>query len=160
MAGVSVGSGGGGGRKPVDTNLNLVPMIDLLIAVIAFLLITAVWVQTGVLQARQPRTSEGGAPPPPTTAVTVVIAPGGLRVGYTAADMVDIPAGPRQLDSLRDELRRRHQADGQVNHVTLQPDSVVSYNDIAGVMDAVYDVWGAGQPRGRPVADAVAIQLL
>ena len=42
MAGVSVG-GGGGGRRSLDSEINMIPFIDLLMVTIAFLLITAVW---------------------------------------------------------------------------------------------------------------------
>src|ERR1044071_4088005 len=40
---VNVDTGGGGGRKSVDSEINMIPMIDLLICTISFLLITAVW---------------------------------------------------------------------------------------------------------------------
>src|SRR3954462_3385299 len=43
MAGIDVGGGGSGGRKSVDSEINMIPMIDLLICTISFLLITAVW---------------------------------------------------------------------------------------------------------------------
>jgi len=44
MAGVSVESGKGG-RKSLDSEINMIPMIDLLMVTISFLLITAVWTQ-------------------------------------------------------------------------------------------------------------------
>src|SRR3954464_12563836 len=43
MAGVDVGGGGKGGRKSLDSEINMIPMIDLLMVTISFLLITAVW---------------------------------------------------------------------------------------------------------------------
>ncbi|MBX3189545.1 MAG: biopolymer transporter ExbD [Labilithrix sp.] len=59
MAGVSV-DGGGGGRRKLDTEINMIPMIDLLMVTISFLLITAVWVQSSRLEASAnvPGTSE------------------------------------------------------------------------------------------------------
>jgi biopolymer transport protein ExbD len=45
MAGISVETGGHGGRKSVNAELMLVPMIDLLMVTVAFLLVTAVWSQ-------------------------------------------------------------------------------------------------------------------
>lgn len=45
MAGISVESGSSGGRKSVNAELMLVPMIDLLMVTVAFLLVTAVWSQ-------------------------------------------------------------------------------------------------------------------
>lgn len=42
MAGISVDAGGGA-KRAVNSELNMVPMIDLLMVTISFLLITAVW---------------------------------------------------------------------------------------------------------------------
>src|SRR6516165_1104066 len=43
MGGVDVGGGGGSKRKALDSEINMIPMIDLLMVTISFLLITAVW---------------------------------------------------------------------------------------------------------------------
>jgi biopolymer transport protein ExbD len=43
MAGLTMTGGGGRGRKSLDSDINMVPMIDLMMVTIAFLLITAVW---------------------------------------------------------------------------------------------------------------------
>ena len=51
MAGVNVGGGNKGGRKELDTEINMIPMIDLLMVTISFLLITAVWVQSSRIDA-------------------------------------------------------------------------------------------------------------
>ena len=51
MAGVNVDGGGRGGRRSLDTEINMIPMIDLLMVTISFLLITAVWVQSSRIDA-------------------------------------------------------------------------------------------------------------
>jgi biopolymer transport protein ExbD len=51
MAGVNVDGGGKGGRRSLDTEINMIPMIDLLMVTISFLLITAVWVQSSRIDA-------------------------------------------------------------------------------------------------------------
>lgn len=43
MGGVNVDGGGKGGRRSLDTEINMIPMIDLLMVTVSFLLITAVW---------------------------------------------------------------------------------------------------------------------
>ncbi len=43
MAGLSLEGGRGRGRRSVDTELNMIPMIDLFMVTISFLLLTAVW---------------------------------------------------------------------------------------------------------------------
>jgi len=49
--GVSIDQGGGKGRKSVDSELNLIPFIDLLSVCILFLLMTAVWVHISKMSA-------------------------------------------------------------------------------------------------------------
>src|SRR5471030_1254391 len=49
--GVSVESGGKGGRRSMDSEINMIPMIDLLMVTISFLLITAVWTQMSRIEA-------------------------------------------------------------------------------------------------------------
>ena len=53
MAGVSVDSGGHGGKKAVDSEIPLIPFIDLLLCCVMFLLLTAVWQQTARIDTNQ-----------------------------------------------------------------------------------------------------------
>lgn len=145
MGGVSVEGGGGGGKKPVDSNINMVPMIDLLVSCIAFLLMTAVWVQTGAVEAQQPRGAPSqpqDSPPEPQEQLKIQIQQNGLRVGTNAADMRDLQ-GEQRFDELVNVLRQRLQANQQNREVWLQPDSVVHYDEIIRVMDRVYSVYGS-----------------
>lgn len=50
MGGVDVGDGGGG-KRSINAELNLVPFIDLLMVTVAFLLLTAVWVTNSRINA-------------------------------------------------------------------------------------------------------------
>jgi biopolymer transport protein ExbD len=50
MGGVDVG-GGGGGKRPTNSEINMVPFIDLLMVTISFLLITAVWTHMARINA-------------------------------------------------------------------------------------------------------------
>ena len=50
---VSIDGGGGDRKKPLHAELNLVPYIDLLTCMVAFLLITAVWTQLARLKVDQ-----------------------------------------------------------------------------------------------------------
>jgi biopolymer transport protein ExbD len=51
MGGVDVGEGGKGKRKTLDSEINMIPMIDLLMVTISFLLITAVWTHMARINA-------------------------------------------------------------------------------------------------------------
>jgi biopolymer transport protein ExbD len=148
MGGVSTDSGGKGGRKSVDQNINMVPFIDLLVSLIAFLLMTAVWVQTGTLEAQQP----AGAPSPESQPnpeqqeqLKIFVRLNELAVGLSQADTQNIPAGPQQWDQLRAKLRERRNANRQQREVWISPDSQVNYNTIVRVMDVIYEVWAEGQ---------------
>jgi biopolymer transport protein ExbD len=50
MAGIDVGAQGGH-RRPTNSDINMIPFIDLLMCTIAFLLITAVWVHSSRINA-------------------------------------------------------------------------------------------------------------
>ena len=52
---VVIDGGGGDRKKPLHAELNLVPYIDLLTCMVAFLLITAVWTQLARLEVQQRR---------------------------------------------------------------------------------------------------------
>jgi biopolymer transport protein ExbD len=146
MGGVSVDSGGKGGKKSVDAPVNMVPMIDLLICCIAFLLMTAVWVQTGAVQASQPRGAPApDSPPNPEQQdqLKIQISPTGLQVGVNAADMRTINRTPQRFTELKTLLEARRQANQQNREVWLQPDGAVDYSEIIAVMDTVYEVYGS-----------------
>lgn len=146
MGGVSVDSGGKGGKKSVDAPISMVPMIDLLISCIAFLLMTAVWVQTGAVQASQPRGAPApDSPPNPEQQdqLKIQISPTGLQVGVNAADMRQIGRTPQRFTELKTLLEARRQANQQNREVWLQPDGAVEYSEIIAVMDTVYEVYGS-----------------
>jgi biopolymer transport protein ExbD len=62
MAGVDVGGGGKGGRRKLDSEVNMIPFVDLLMVTVSFLLITAVWVHS----ARMDADAQVPGPPQPT----------------------------------------------------------------------------------------------
>lgn len=63
MGGVNVEGGGGGRRRSLDTEINMIPMIDLLMVTISFLLITAVWVQSSRVEANANVPGPADTPP-------------------------------------------------------------------------------------------------
>lgn len=162
MGGVSVG-GPKGGKKATDSEVNMVPFIDLLLSIISFLLMTAVWVQSGALQAAQPRGAPSPDSTPPETPqeqLKILINQTGLQVSFTAADRREISNGPRRLDELRNLLRERHNSNPQQREVWLQPEGAVNYIDIIEVMDVVYEIWGANRGPGQHTRDLVTVRFL
>jgi hypothetical protein len=61
----------GAGRRSVDSEVNLIPMIDLFVCCISFLLITAVWSHTARLEARGDEPGNGLRPSEPEKALHV-----------------------------------------------------------------------------------------
>jgi len=66
MGGVNVDSGGKGGRRTLDTEINMIPMIDLLMVTVSFLLITAVWTQSSRIDANANVPGQATEEPPCT----------------------------------------------------------------------------------------------
>src|SRR5881392_2899003 len=97
--GVSVQSSGKGGRKSLNADLNLVPYIDLLTCMVAFLLITAVWTQLARLQAQQKGQGQAGEETPPELQVkiTVVVNQEGCNV-VVGPDQTPIPKRGTEYD--------------------------------------------------------------
>lgn len=93
--GVSIQTGGKGGKKPLDAELNLIPFIDLLVVNICFLLITAVWVQMSRIKVNQK--GKGSAaekqeeqPPEMRVKVTVLVGEEGYVI-TAGADRLVVP---------------------------------------------------------------------
>ena len=160
MAGVAIDSGTGG-RKSLDAPVNMVPMIDLLVSIIAFLLMSAVWTQLGAVRAQQTVSSPVDVPANPDPAhVTLTVGPGDVRVARSAIDGATSPASVDRAVWLRDQLRALHAADRTVREVWIQPDTAVDFQRLVEVMDVVYGVWSEGAPAGRGLTDSVAIRML
>ncbi len=99
MASVSVGNGESGphGRKPVDVDLNLVPFIDVMSVLVAFLLLTAVWTnlaQINIKPGGLGTESEQKTEPPIN--LSVLVAQDGLWIGITTGQ-------PRKIDKIGEE---------------------------------------------------------
>ncbi len=62
---MGAGGLGGGDKRGVNVELNLVPFIDLLSTLICFLLITAVWQQIQVISTNTSQTTTSDTPSPP-----------------------------------------------------------------------------------------------
>jgi biopolymer transport protein ExbD len=91
---VSVDTGGGGGRKSVDVDINLVPFIDMMSCLVAFLLITAVWTNLAQMPIKPKGIARDAERPPPEgpppVNISVLIAKDSHWVGLTTGDRREI----------------------------------------------------------------------
>ena len=97
--GVSVETGNKGGKKPLNADLNLVPYIDLLTCMVAFLLITAVWSQLARLSVQQKGQGQAGEDTPPEKVFKLVIVVNSEGYNLVAdQDQQPIPKKGEQYD--------------------------------------------------------------
>jgi biopolymer transport protein ExbD len=168
MGGVDVGGGGGGKRKSLDSEINMIPMIDLLMVTISFLLITAVWTQMARINAD----AQVPGPPRPDVEQEKVEPEKQLHVmmqsedkftlvwkqGSTTVDSIDVPRkdvilqeGSIQVVRFPDlaaKIETEWKAKGQHSNPTdrkldqaiLHTDNKTEFKYIIGVIDAVYQV--------------------
>ena len=134
---VSIDGGSGGRKKPLHAELNLVPYIDLLTCMVAFLLITAVWTQLARLKIDQHGRGPDEGLGCKGTRVAVVVHDEGFNL-IVDDDQKPLPAKGGELDyaTLGVELaavKRAHpdRTDAQV----ISADNV-AFDSIVRTMDA------------------------
>lgn len=166
MGGVDVGGGGGGKRKTLDSEINMIPFIDLLFVTIAFLLITAVWTHMARLNAD----AQVPGPPRPDVEQEKVEPEKQLHVmmqgdekfvlvwkqGSTTVDSIDVPRKdvethegdtdvvrfPDLAAKIESEWKAKGQhsnpTDHKLDQAILHTDNKTEFKYVVGVIDAVY----------------------
>ncbi len=135
---------GSSSKRALVADINLVPFIDLLSVCICFLLITAVWVQLGILEVKQ---SQG---------TSAAVAEGGFEIGVRlvspAAVQMELRKNGRVwqrkkvVASTLKELQAavagvaqefRARAKNQVSAALLTPNASVDYGYLVALMDTL-----------------------
>jgi biopolymer transport protein TolR len=135
---VSVDTGSKSGKKPLNSNLNLVPYIDLLTCMVAFLLITAVWTQLARLQTQQKGQGQAGEETPPELQVKVVI-----LVNQEGFNLV---VGPEQtpipkkgadydFERLATELKKAKDSHPDKNDAQVASEDTIKFDTLVRAMD-------------------------
>lgn len=178
MAGLNV-AGGGGVRRPLDAEINAVPMVDLMMVTISFLLITAVWSHMERLDATALAPSTAGIPTPveePRKALEIdaradkfVIS---WKRGSEVLESADVPTTGAATGSLRFPAlaakveamwqsggEHRSPTDRAFDRATVRLYDRMPYRDVVGVMDAVQKPRRQLLHRGQAV-DAPAFELV
>jgi biopolymer transport protein TolR len=145
---MSVSLPGGGrrtGRRASSAagDLNLVPYIDLLTCMIAFLLITAGWAQVSSLQAKQ-RGGDGDEAAPASMKLTVLVGADGFNV-VAGVDRQILPRLERRLDykALAAALSRVKREHPDKDDALVAPEDQIDFETVVETMDTVL---GAGFP--------------
>ena len=159
------------GKKAVDFTVNLVPTIDLLSVLIAFLLITAVWTQLARIQASQvlPKTSPTPQEEEPDKEkpkkLILFMQPEEVTINFTNVDPVAVPpVSFKKVDGDLNKQVREHikkvandtalVVDKKKQAVVIASTDVVEYRQIIETMDILID---NGLP-GLSLADANVVK--
>ncbi|MBX5483978.1 MAG: biopolymer transporter ExbD [Myxococcaceae bacterium] len=149
--GMDLGNTGKGGKKPLDTPINLVPFIDLMAVTISFLIMTAVWTQIGRLQVSSSGgpTAEEQEDTKKTVPLTLLITDRELKLtaGGTAFDPIPIVRDSNQkidLTKLVEKLKELKTQLPDQQNITIQAEDSVRYDDLVRVID---ESIGAGLPQ-------------
>ena len=164
MGAIDLGTGGRK-RKSLDSEINMIPMIDLLMATISFLLLSAVWTHMSRIdvdaQVPAPPRAEAPADPPIERQLHVILQGQEKFVlawkhGDTTVDSVDVPRDevlqrdgettvvrfPELAARVESEWRAKGQhanpADTRLDQAVLHTDGATEFKYLVGVIDAVY----------------------
>jgi biopolymer transport protein ExbD len=160
MGGVDVG-GGGKGKRELNTDINMIPFIDLLMVTIAFLLITAVWVTFSRLNANAqipgpPNPQQEVTPQTPEKILHLYVADENFTLvwkqGATVVSENKVPKPENKGESIKySDLATRlgeewkthggHQdpSDKKMDQAVLHADNRLPFKEVVAVMDALYD---------------------
>jgi biopolymer transport protein TolR len=140
--GMDLGGGGKGGKKPLDTSINLVPFIDLMAVTIVLVIMSAVWTQLGRLQVSQSGQSASeeqpdvNKPPPPSLLITekeLKLSVGGLQ--YDPIPITRDDKGRVDLKKLVENLGKVKTEQPDQASITLQTEDNVLYEDLVRIID-------------------------
>ena len=137
--GVSVESGNKSGKKPLNADLNLVPYIDLLTCMVAFLLITAVWSQLARLEAHQKGQGQAGEDTPPEKVFKLVVVVNSEGYNLVAdQDQQPIPKKGDQYDieKLGTELKKLKDSHPDKTDIQVASEDAIKFEVLVKTMDA------------------------
>jgi biopolymer transport protein ExbD len=122
-------------------DLNIVPMIDMMVILVFFLIFTAVFSKTNILQLNLPASStEVPLDLPKDLKLEVIIRPDDIVVNdRNSGPLKMLPNTPTglDLDGLSEFMRRVKSQYPQMTEATILPSPATSYDTLVQVMDTV-----------------------
>lgn len=121
-------------------DLNIVPMIDMMVILVFFLIFTAVFSKTNIVQLNLPASSSTPVDLPKTLKLEVIIRPDELVVNDRNSGPLRTlanTAGGYDLDALSQFIRQIKSQFPQMTDATVLPGPAVSYDTLIQVMDTV-----------------------
>jgi biopolymer transport protein ExbD len=133
--------GGKGRGKSQNVDLNLVPFIDFMSCLIAFLMITAVWSQIASLNVEQniapPDQNQPPPEEPPVPPLTVHIRGDGIWIARKVEEGVNVPKLGEDQDftKLEELMDKDHETFPAEEMVVINTDDGVHYEEMIKVLD-------------------------
>jgi len=121
-------------------DLNIVPMIDMMVILVFFLIFTAVFSKTNILQLNLPANNPVPIDLPKGLKLEVIIRPNDLLVNDRNSGplkLIENTASGYDLENLSVFMRQVKSQFPQMTDATILPGAAVSYDTLVQVMDAV-----------------------
>jgi biopolymer transport protein TolR len=132
----SQGPSGKSGKRSLNASLNLVPYIDLLTCMVAFLLITAVWTQLAQLKTSRRDSGDSGDQLPPMTKIALVVGADGINVVVNQdREIVPDKDGRADLGALAVVLKKAKDQHPDKDDIQIASEDAVLFDRLTGVMD-------------------------
>ncbi len=137
---------GGGGKRSGDAQVNLVPYIDLLMTIMTFLVMTAVWTKVADLEvqnATNGEPEEQEEEKEPLSPVFVTLTETGLKVQRESdpeAQDIAMSGNGYNLDSLKSLMETyKSQVGDRLDElqVKVKPEDAITYDKIITVVDVI-----------------------
>jgi len=131
-----------GGKKPLDASINLVPYIDMLMTIMTFLMMTAVWTQIAMLEVQnasggQEQQAEEPDPNKPKP-ILVLVTDRAVKIQEEQnPDLKEFSANADGYDfaGVQVELKRLKDARPERQEVKIQSEDGVKYVHLAKIID-------------------------
>jgi biopolymer transport protein ExbD len=150
-------------RHKETPELDVTTFLNLMVVLIPFLLITAVFSRITIMELNLPTAAGGAAANKPVVTIEVIVRKNVLQIGNGGGVVETIPNvdGKYDLKTLSERLRglKSRYADKDDATVLIEPD--IDYEDMIHVMDAVrvYEVRRGDQQEVQKVALFPAISI-
>jgi biopolymer transport protein TolR len=133
---ISVQNPGSGEKKSLSADLNLVPYIDLLTCMVAFLLITAVWTQLAQLNVQQRGPGADGDGTPPMTKIVLLVGEEGFNL-LVGDERQSLPkqAGAYDFAALARNLKQAKQNHPDKDDLQIAAEDTVIFEPLTQTMD-------------------------
>ena len=130
-------------KSPLETDimhvLNLTPMMDVLIVLVIFLLVTAVFMSITIMELSIPKGADRPAAGKPSFAIEVIIRKAGLQISNGATVQAVIPkkGDAYDIEQLSNMLVRLKEQYPEKQDATVLTEPQIEYDYLIQVMDAV-----------------------